>query len=122
MASILVIDDDDGMRTLAAHLLRTRGHVVSEAPNGLAGMALVRQAPPEVVVTDLIMPEQEGIETILQLRKEFPDIRILAMSGGGRRDADEYLRFAAALGALVTLEKPFRVDEFYAAVDQVLAS
>jgi CheY-like chemotaxis protein len=121
MARILVIDDDDGVRKLATHLLRARGHEVSEAANGRLGMELVRRTPPEMVVTDLIMPEQEGIETIIQLRKEFPEIRILAMSGGGRRDADEYLPLAAALGAVATLEKPFGVAEFYRAVDQVLA-
>lgn len=120
MARILVIDDDDGVRTLAAHLLLTRGHEVSEAANGLIGMEVVRRTPLDMVVTDLIMPEQEGIETIIQLRKEFPAIRILAMSGGGRRDADEYLPLAAALGAVVTLEKPFGVTEFYGAVDKVL--
>lgn len=121
MAKIVVIDDDDGVRTLAAHLLRSRGHEVTEASNGIIGMSLVRESPPEMVITDLIMPEQEGIETIMQLRKEFPSVRILAMSGGGRRDADEYLTLAAALGALVTLEKPFGLTEFYAAVDKVLA-
>src|SRR5690606_36148924 len=82
VASILIIDDDGSIRRVLRTSLERAGHTVEEAKNGAIGMALYREAPVDLVITDLFMPDQDGIETIQQLRDEFPDATILAISGG----------------------------------------
>jgi DNA-binding response OmpR family regulator len=109
LGKVLVIDDDPAMRSTIRRILERDGHQVAEAENGEQGIRLFRAEGADVVVTDLIMPEKEGIETILDLREEAPELRILAMSGGdleGGRLGD-----AEALGADASLAKPFTVDE-----------
>jgi DNA-binding response OmpR family regulator len=117
MADILVIDDEAALRRLVARILRAEGHAVREAPNGREGLRLFREARPDLVITDIVMPDQEGIETILELRREEPDFPILAISGGGE---GIYLRMAAGVGATETLAKPFGADELVAAVEKLL--
>ncbi len=121
MPRILVIDDEQGVRELLRDVLERAGYEVMDAPNGHAGIALHQQHPADLIVTDMIMPEQEGIETILQLRREFPSVKILAMSGGGHSGNLQPLRDAMRLGAAGTLSKPFRPREILAAVREVLA-
>ena len=87
--------------------------------DGKKGVALFRKNPDYLVITDLIMPDQEGIETIIQLRKEFPTVKIIAMSGGGRIGPDIYLDTAGRLGATKTFVKPFDHEEFLAAVQEL---
>jgi CheY-like chemotaxis protein len=122
MAQILVIDDDDNFRTILCSTLEDAGHVVIEARNGREGVASYRSQPMDLVMTDLIMPEQEGVETIRTLRNEFSDVRIIAMSGGGRTDASEFLNYADKFGAVGRLLKPFSRDHLLATVDKVLAN
>jgi len=117
MAEILIIDDDPPMRRLLARVLNGAGHTVHEATNGRAGIELFRRVQPLLVITDLVMPDMEGIEMIRDLRREAPTIPILAISGGG---PPVYLRAATALGATAALAKPFAADELLSTVSDLL--
>lgn len=108
---ILVIDDDDRIRRMVAKVLIADGHQVTCVENGIAGVAAHRREKPDVVVTDIIMPEQEGIETIVTIRRERPEAKIIAISGGGRMADIELLRMARLLGADDVIAKPFRAEE-----------
>lgn len=119
MATILVIDDDASMCTLLQEALTLAGHEVDVAPHGNAGLALFRQQPRDLVITDLIMPEKEGIETIMELRRDFPDVRIIAMSGGGRWDAEGYLKIAMGAGAQRVVRKPIDLADLKRIVQQL---
>ena len=119
MAEILLIDDDEGFRGMLHRLLTREGHSVVACGDGRAGVALFRKHPVYLVITDLIMPDQEGIETIIQLRREFPGVKIIAMSGGGRVTPEIYLVSAANLGACRTFIKPFDTAEFLAAIREL---
>jgi CheY-like chemotaxis protein len=116
MAKILVIDDDSAMRRLVTRILSGENHEVIEAANGKQGLDQFAAHHPDVVVTDLLMPEQEGIETIRELRRIAPSLRIVAMSGGGTDNDLMFLGMAKALGADAVLAKPFRAEELLRAV------
>lgn len=120
MASILIIDDDTPVRELVRRALERAGHSVIEAADGAEGMRLYRDSPVDLVITDLYMPRQDGIETIQQLRHEFPRSRILAMSGGAAVAAAGPLRDAELFGADATLAKPFTMDRLNHAVAALL--
>ena len=117
MANILVIDDDRQMRLLIARMLTRAGHEVHEAETGRDGLNAFREAPIALVVTDILMPEMEGLETIRTIRHEAPTIPILAISGS---DQSLYLRAASELGAAATLEKPFTADDLLEHIDRLL--
>jgi len=118
---ILVIEDDFRLRTTLVQLLLHSGFEVIEAEEGGQGLALFEQQAVDLVVTDLIMPGKEGMETILELRQNHPDLKIIAMSGGGRVRAAEYLPVAAAAGADRTIQKPFAFDRLLELVNELLA-
>lgn len=120
MADILIIDDDPAIRGTVRKVLERDGHDVREAPDGASGVAEIERRVPDLVITDLIMPEKEGIETILEVREKLPDLRILAMSGGGSMDPGEALLDAELFGADATLAKPFSVDVLRSKVDELL--
>jgi DNA-binding response OmpR family regulator len=123
MANILLVDDDAPFVKMQRDFLRHAGHTVSTAGNGKEAMDLVAVNDFDLVITDLIMPEKEGIETILELRRKAPKIKIIAMSGGGGWiDIRDSLTMAQQLGASLTLAKPFSGEELTAAVAQVLSS
>lgn len=117
---ILVIDDDEQMRVLLRQVMEWSGYTVIDAENGRKGMQKQRKEPVDLVITDLIMPEQEGLETITALKKEFPDVKIVAISGGGRIGPEAYLPAARELGADLVFSKPFDVKEFVTAVRELL--
>ncbi|GAG15292.1 unnamed protein product, partial [marine sediment metagenome] len=119
-ARILVIDDDDQIREMLRQMLEREGYEVVDAPDGKVGMRLFRKQPPELVITDLIMPEKEGIETITELRGEFPEVKIIAMTGGGRIPPEVYLRVAKRLGAMRTFAKPIEREELLEAIRELL--
>ena len=121
MAFVLIIDDDDALRGSMRRVLERAGHSVKEAADGEEGLRLYREEPTDLVVTDLIMPGKEGIETIQEFRQEFPEIRILAVSGGGSVDPQGPLFDAEALGADDTLAKPFDIIAFQEAVARLLS-
>jgi DNA-binding response OmpR family regulator len=122
MTRILVIDDEPSVRELLSVMLTEEGYEVVEAADGEAGMRLFRENPADLVITDLIMPEKEGIETIMDLRRNFPDVKIIAMSGGGIIHAEDYLGMARGVGAHCVFEKPFGVSDLLKAVHQLLDS
>jgi CheY-like chemotaxis protein len=105
--SVLVIDDDETIRVLLRTILEREGYRVVDAPDGDKGLRQYQESPTDVVITDLIMPGKEGIETIRDLRKKFPHVKIIAVSGGGRIGPESYLKMAKGVGALRTLSKPF---------------
>jgi DNA-binding NtrC family response regulator len=121
MARILIIDDDEQMRLMLEQMLARAGHQVEPASNGQEGLALYRNSPTDLIITDLIMPEKEGIETIIEIRREFPLAKIIAISGGGRVGAMDFLPLARRLGAARTLAKPFEREQLVEAVTEVLA-
>ncbi|MBF0623511.1 MAG: response regulator [Magnetococcales bacterium] len=118
---MLVIDDDPVIRELLAAILVDAGHVVRGAADGREGLDLFRAAPAEVVITDLLMPEVDGVAVIRELTEAHPDIRVIALSGGGRvLSADTSLHVAERLGAFRMLKKPFGTDEVLRAVADAL--
>jgi len=120
MAFILVIDDDLQLRATAVAILSGAKHEVLDIGDGSAAIKISRARPPDIVLTDIIMPEQDGIETILHFRKLMPDVKIIAMSGGGLIGTPDFLRIARKLGAHFALRKPFRATELISAVDSLL--
>jgi len=120
MATILVVDDDDGFRSMLRRTLQRAGHTVLEAADGSAALRALRDVTPELVITDIIMPGMEGIETIRAMRRSHPRLAIIAMSGGGRMKPNGYLEMAQAFGASRILSKPFDNDQLFAAVTEAL--
>jgi DNA-binding NtrC family response regulator len=121
MARILLIDDDDQFRTLLRKMLEKAGYDdIEEANDGRIGVKLFRQRPFDLVITDIIMPDKEGIETIVELTDDYPQIKIIAMSGGGRIGPQDYLETAKRLGASRTLAKPFNYSELIDTVRELL--
>jgi YesN/AraC family two-component response regulator len=123
MARILIIDDEPQVRTVLLKSLEFDGYQVMDAPNGKVGMKLFQEEPFDLVITDIVMPEKEGIETIGELRHYFPETKIIAISGGSRSlKANDILHTAKILGVHCTLFKPFGIEEFLNAVKHVLGS
>jgi YesN/AraC family two-component response regulator len=120
MAHILVIDDEDLVRHTLREMLESAGHRVSEAENGNEGLRRFTEAPADLVITDIIMPEKEGVETIQILLRQHPGLKVIAISGGGRTGNFDYLALAKKLGANRILKKPFRKSELLEAVDACL--
>jgi CheY-like chemotaxis protein len=120
MARILVIDDDDYGRAAVHDVLSELGHVVVIAHNGREGVARYREHQSDLVITDIIMPERNGLDVIRELAPS--GVRIITMSGGGRLGHENPLADALRLGASRALEKPFTIDAMIAAVNGVLVS
>jgi len=118
--SILVIDDDEPIRLLLRAILEREGYRVLEAPDGNEGIKQFTEIPTDLVITDLIMPGKEGIETIRELRQKFPGVKIIAVSGGGRIGPDSYLKMAKGVGALRTLSKPIDRTVLLKTVEEVI--
>jgi DNA-binding response OmpR family regulator len=121
MARVLVIDDDRVFTTLVAEALAAAGHRVDVAADGRQGIVAVRTTRFDAVVTDIIMPDQEGIETIRLIRRSDPELPILAMSGGGLRLSIDLLQMARAIGADDTISKPFLPSELVRRVEALLS-
>jgi DNA-binding response OmpR family regulator len=116
---ILVIDDEYLVRYTLARLLRAKGYEVVTAADGERGMTVFRSAAPDLVITDIIMPEQEGIETIRLMRRERPDAKIIAISGGARFGDLDVLEIARKLGADDVIPKPFDAAELLSRISQL---
>jgi DNA-binding response OmpR family regulator len=114
---VLLIDDDAALRKIMHRMIADAGHEVIEAADGVAGLRAFETKPADVVVTDIMMPEKEGIETIRDLRKLAPTLRIVAVSGGARIHNLDFLNMARQLGADATLPKPFRKEELLACIE-----
>ena len=122
MAKILVIDDDARQRRLIVYILTKAGHQVFEADDGREGLQLFHQQRPALVITDILMPNKEGIETIAELRGEAPEVAIIAMSGGGATGDMSYLDVARTLGANDVITKPFSAPDLVEAVNRLLSA
>ncbi len=121
MQTIIVIDDEVLVRQMLQKMLEVAGYKVVAAENGKVGLKLFTENPADLVITDIVMPEQEGIETIRLLKKVDPKVKFIAISGGGRLDPEGYLLLAKKLGARKTLMKPFKREELLASVKEVLS-
>ena len=120
MNSILIIDDEAPIRSMLRLILEREGYQIIEAPDGIEGIRHYREHPTDLIITDLIMPNKDGIGMIIELKKEFPEINIIAMSGGGLNKPDGYLKGAKQLGAKHTLSKPIDREELLRAVKDTL--
>jgi len=118
MARILVIDDRPDERAVVHDMLLSAGYEVLLAADGREGLKTYRVRPTDLVITDLFMPELDGVETILALRREFPEAKVIAISG--HATADAMLSIARQLGSVATLEKPFTAEHLLAAVQKAL--
>ena len=118
---VLLVEDHDQVRKLIKTVLERDGFEVIVACDGHEGMRLQRENPADVVITDIIMPNKEGFETITELRSEFPDTKIIAISGGGRNQPDRYLKFAETFGADYTFQKPLDMNQLIEKLRELLA-
>jgi DNA-binding response OmpR family regulator len=113
---VLVIDDDEFVRTTLCVALTAAGLDVAQAPNGDQGLATLQSLDADVAIVDVFMPDKDGIEVIRDIRRYFPSLRVIAISGSHRSGGLDYLRVARSLGADVTLAKPFPPSDLVAAV------
>jgi DNA-binding response OmpR family regulator len=120
MTRILVIDDDQLVLDMLYDSLTREGYDVLRASNGKQGLSLFRKEPVDLIITDIIMPEKEGIETIIELRKDFPDVKIIAISGGGRVGTKDYLQMAKMFGVQRTFTKPVARKQLLDAIRELI--
>lgn len=120
MHSVLIIEDDEFVMNMLKQTFERAGYEVGTASNGRIGLQLYQCKPFDVVITDLIMPDMEGIETISNLRKGNPNVQVIAISGGGRNSPEDYLHLAKKLGAAKTFPKPVDRNELLDAVKALI--
>lgn len=120
MIKILVIEDDNSFRNVLVQMLTRAGYNVKQAGDGNQAVEVCRAFEPDLVLTDIIMPDKEGLETIQELLGISPYMKIIAMSGGGKFGPDSYLPLAQKLGAKATLQKPFMREELLSTIAEVL--
>jgi len=119
MSRILVVDDDDRFRGIVQEMLSRAGYEVLVASDGQEGVDIYREQTPDLVITDVIMPEKDGAEVIFELQKEFPDIKMIVMTGGGQGEADTYLKSITAYSNVKhSFQKPFAMDDLLKAVKE----
>jgi CheY-like chemotaxis protein len=119
-ARILIIDDELVIRDLVVDILEREGYETVAATDGNEGIRIYRENPADLIITDLIMPKKEGIETIMELHRDFQNVKVIAMSGGGMNDPDLYLQIAKTIGAVKTLAKPLDRKELLEAVKELI--
>lgn len=119
-SQILVIEDDNAVREFIRQTLSKAGYGVIAAGDGVEGLDLFRAQKPDLVITDIVMPQKEGLQTIIELRQQAPDVKVIAMSAGGRYSNMDYLKLARKFGARATLTKPFMRDEMLDLVRETL--
>lgn len=120
MANILLVDDEPLVVETLSNAITSKGHTVVTAANGVEGMKKFSEGKYDLVITDIIMPDKEGIELIMEMKRLAPGVKIVAISGGGRTGNVEFLKMATKLGAVASLKKPIRLAEFYAVLSQNL--
>jgi len=120
MARILVIDDDEQVLDMLYESLTREGYDVLRATNGEQGLRLYREESVDLIITDLIMPKKEGIETIIELRQDFPNVKIIAISGGGRTGTRDYLQMARIFGVQRTFTKPVAREQLLDAIKELI--
>jgi CheY-like chemotaxis protein len=120
MTQILVIDDDDLIRGLLRSVLEKAGYQVLEAPDGNVGIEIFREQSADLIITDILMPEKEGLETIMEIRRESPDVKIIAISGGAKVGPFTYLKLAERFGAERVFSKPLEMRQLLQAIRELL--
>ncbi len=120
MPRVLIIDDEPQIRVMLRQMLERIGLEVMDAPDGKAAIKLQQENPADLIITDIIMPEKEGLETIVDIKRSFPKVKIIAMSGGGRNQPMDYLCIAEKLGADKTFAKPIGQKEIISSVRELL--
>ena len=120
MQKILVVDDDDLIRDLIYEILEPQGFNIILAENGNRAIEILSKESVDLIITDIIMPDKEGIETIIDIKKKLPNAKIIAMSGGGQLNANSYLSIAQKLGVSATISKPFDPVKFLNTVQNIL--
>lgn len=118
MKRILVVDDEEQIRSMLSRMLSLEGYEVHVAEGGDAGMVMAGQHDFNLIITDMIMPVKDGLKFIMELTSDCPELKILAISGGGAIQADRYLTLAGYLGDIATLEKPFKREALLAVVEK----
>ncbi len=121
MIRLLVVEDNDDFRFIVCEMLADLDYQVFTATNGAQALAVLESQTVDIVLTDMIMPDKEGLETVQEIRRKYPMIKIAAMSGGGRVNANNYLDLAKRLGASVTFEKPFRAQELLLGLERIVS-
>lgn len=122
MVKILLIEDDRDFREMLSEMLEREGYAVEQVENGMEGLRKIGVADYNLIITDIIMPEKEGLETIMEIRQMRPESKIIAISGGGRSAAGSYLKTAEYFGAIKAFQKPFDKNEFMDAVKNILGA
>lgn len=121
MQQILIIDDESAIRSLLARILESQGYRVFEASDGQKGIYFLQTQPVDLIITDILMPAKDGLETIREIRRDHPDVKIIAISGGSPRwDYMEFLPIAKKFGAHAILPKPFHQQDLIKVVADVL--
>jgi DNA-binding response OmpR family regulator len=120
MGRIMVVEDDHSVRELLREILEREGYEVQDAENGKEAIAIFKAAPADLIITNILMPEKEGLETIQELCRYDPDVKIIAISGGGKIGPADYLEVARRFGAMRTFCKPFDRKELLHAVGELL--
>jgi CheY-like chemotaxis protein len=120
MARILIVDDEDDVRFTLVKALKSLNHEIYQATDGNAALALLAEQSIDLIVTDIFMPNREGLETILEIRMNWPDVKLVAISGGGRIRNTEFLEIAEKFGADLVLKKPFSMAEFRSGIGKLL--
>ena len=121
MKRILIIDDEQIVLEVLRKILELEGYEVVTASDGAEGIELFHQKPCDLVITDMVMPEKDGLQTILDLWKETPDLAVIAMSGGGTISKERYLAVAGYLDGIITITKPFSLESITGAVAKLLS-
>ncbi len=122
MANVLLLDDDEMLRSLLAETLQAEGHTVTQSDNGFAAFNIENLVGIDLMITDLFMPRVDGLEAILNARRDIPNLRIIAMSGGGEYVKSDFLTHTKKFGVAEVLHKPFHLKAFQDTVRAVLAS
>lgn len=121
MLRILVVDDEELARFTIREILEAQGHEVDEAENGRIGVEKQKATPFDLIITDIIMPEKEGVEMIIDLRELYPDLKIIAISGGGRTRNLDFLKLSERFGAGKILAKPFTEGQLLGAINELMS-
>ena len=119
LAKVLIIDDEEAVRALARRMLESGNHTIIEAADGVAGLKAFDEEKPDVIVTDIIMPNADGLEVIREILRRDPEARIIAISGGGRLPDQTYLGYARKFGAIAVLPKPFTPEQLLSLIDDL---
>ena len=124
MASILIIDNDESIRTMLRTALEDQGYEVREAADGQDGLRQYRENPADLIILDIFMPEISGFEVMLELESEFPDVKIIAISGGAQMglESKDFLKMLSRLGALQTSPKPLPLTKMIEAVQELVGA